>query len=99
MALFHGAGGAMQTGMGLIPLTWQEIDAWARATSYNETLSPWELETIKRMSDAYASEYNRASDPKRPQPYKPVVYEIEIDRAAVAAQAESVLAQFKQKVG
>jgi hypothetical protein len=65
---FFSAGQATSTGMGLVALSWQEIRAWRLENRYHLTL--WEIETLKQMSDAYASEYSRASDPLRKAPYQ-----------------------------
>ena len=75
--LFFESGQCLATGQGLIPLTWQEIDAWIRVNKLDLTL--WEIETIKKMSESYCAEYSRASDPQRPAPYSPEKDADEID--------------------
>jgi hypothetical protein len=101
MALFNEAGTAIQTGMGLVPLSWQELDSWLRCTQLE--LSPWEVRTIKSMSNAYANEYAQASKKDRPRPYNPEVREeiskedLAKERELIASQAMSVFAQFKKK--
>jgi hypothetical protein len=50
------------------PLTFQEIRAWVDLTGHS--LSPWEAETLRTLSAAYASEHFQASDPDRPAPYR-----------------------------
>jgi hypothetical protein len=94
VALLHSAGTATQTGMGLVPLQWVELRAWTETLGVQHTA--WELETIRRMSEAYASEFSQASDKKRPIPYKPVE-EIVINRVAVASQVESVFSALREK--
>jgi hypothetical protein len=96
VALFHSAGVATQTGMGLIPLSWQEIEAFVKCTQASVT--PWELRVIRKMSEAYCAEYARASDRLRKAPYQAVI-EIPTEevREAVAAKVMSVLATFKRK--
>lgn len=97
VSLFHSAGIATQTGMGLVPLSWQEIESWVACCGLDESVTPWELGVVRKMSEAYASEYTQASAPRRPQPYSPEVDPDEIDRDAVMAKAISVLAAFKNK--
>lgn len=54
---------------GIIPLTWLEISSWLTVTE--RVLQPWEKEAIKKMSEAYCSEYHAATeDPNRNVPYR-----------------------------
>ena len=85
--------------MGLIPLSWQEIEAFVRCSGLEDTVTPWELQVVKRLSEAYVAEYSKASDPKRKMPYKPDIKTDEIDREAVMKQAISVLGMFKRNKG
>jgi hypothetical protein len=82
LAHFNSAGQAMNTGMGLCPLTWQEIRAWRQENMVEVTL--WEREMLRKMSEAYCAEYSRASDPKRPAPYTPEVEEEAVDHIGKA---------------
>jgi hypothetical protein len=59
---------ATSTGMGLTALSWQELRAFRQENKLNLTL--WERATLKKMSEAYAYEYCKASDPSRQPPYK-----------------------------
>lgn len=61
-------GAALQSGMGLSPITWQEIKSWSDCTGMK--LSPWELITLKEMSHAYAVELSQKQDRKRQAPWK-----------------------------
>lgn len=65
---FHESGRASYTGMGITPLTWLEMASWASTT--NLSLPTWEVLVIREMSLAYVAEYNQASDPLQPAPYK-----------------------------
>jgi hypothetical protein len=85
--------------MGLVPLSWQEIEAFVRCSGLEDTVTPWELQVIKRLSEAYSAEYSRASDPKRKMPYRKEVKVEEIDRVAVFKQAVNALSMFKKKEG
>lgn len=84
----------MQTGMGLVPLTWAELQAFREETELD--LMIWERELIKKMSEAYCGEYARASDPNRPCPYQPEVKEEEVDQIALAMRFMETLAAFKK---
>lgn len=97
MSLFHSAGSATQTGQGLVPLSWQEIEAWVKCQALTDVLTPWELGVVRIMSEAYASEYAQAYDPKRPMPYSPRVDLSEVDRVAVADKLKNILSQFKKR--
>lgn len=67
--LFFLYGQCMQSGHGLLPITWQELEAFIHLNELD--LMIWEKRILKRMSDAYCSEYSRASNPKRPAPFTP----------------------------
>lgn len=68
--------------MGLVPLDWVDLRAFRKENKLNLTL--WEREMLRKMSEAYCSEYHAASDPKRPAPYKPDLEEEEIDHVGRA---------------
>lgn len=90
---FTEAGVAMSTGMGLMPLSWQEIESWLSVTEL--PISTWEKLTLREMSDAYVSEYSQASAKDRPAPY---VHRVEeIDREAVSDKLKSVFRSLKKK--
>lgn len=65
-ALFT-AGPISPSAMGTGPLTWVELQAWNDATGAQCT--PWELETIRYLSQVYAAESNRARDPTAAPPH------------------------------
>jgi len=56
----------MAAGMGVVPISWQEISAW-QANSHVR-LTAWEARLIRRLSGAYVRERNDARDPAWPQP-------------------------------
>lgn len=90
LSFFYSAGCSTQTGMGLVPLSWQEIEAWVRCNGLDDSVTPWELQVVRKLSEAYSAEYSRASDPKRRMPFKPEVKVEEIDHEAVANQVMNV---------
>ena len=65
--------------MGLVPITWQELDAWMRRTSVQ--LTPWAVRTLRRLSMAYVSESQAAQELSRPAPWVQST-----DHAAVMAE-------------
>lgn len=77
ISLFSLSGQASSTGYGLSALSWLELKAFIEVNQLELTL--YEVEILKKMSEAYCAEYHAASDPKRPAPYKPEVEEEEID--------------------
>lgn len=54
---FHSLGLYLNTGMGMAPLSWQEIDAYSRVSFVN--LSGWEAVQLINMSRQYCSWYNK----------------------------------------
>jgi len=90
---FHEVGRVGYSGMGVTPLTWQEIDSWASTTSLQ--LPVWERLAIHEMSMAYVGEYNQASDPNREAPFS--VAEMRItDREKVAKDLKAAFSAFKR---
>lgn len=77
LGFFIASGQATSSGMGLVPLSWQELKAFREENELDITL--FERELLKKMSEAYCAEYHAASDPRRPAPYTPEVEEDEID--------------------
>lgn len=47
-------------------IAWQELRAWQEATGSD--LTPWEAETLYRLSGAYAAMLHKAKDPNCRQP-------------------------------
>jgi hypothetical protein len=82
LGLFFLSGQAIQTGMGLAPISWQEIKAFIEVNDLDLML--FEKELLKKMSEAYCAESHRATDPHRPAPYVEEKEEDEIDRIAQA---------------
>jgi hypothetical protein len=82
LELFFNSGQCIQTGMGLAPLSWQEIQAFIEVNELDLTL--FERDIIKKMSEAYCAESHKATDPQRPAPYVEKKAEDEIDRVAQA---------------
>lgn len=88
LGLFFDSGQAISTGMGLVPISWVEMDAWIRVNSLELTL--WEIETIKKMSEAYCRENALAVDPQRPAPYKVVTEDLSEDEQYQRAIANAI---------
>lgn len=94
---FFSSGQCLQTGQGLVPLTWQELKAYIELNELE--LCTWEANIIKKMSDAYCAEYSRASDPNRPAPYRKVVEEAEVDQVVKAQRIMQGLSAFRKRKG
>lgn len=90
--LFFLSGSAMNSGTGLVPLTWSEIKAFIEVNELELTL--WEKGMLKRMSDEYCSEFYQASSPTRPAPYTAKVVEEE-DAIAVAMRIRANMRAIK----
>lgn len=93
VALLQEAGLMSSTGMGAVPLSWQEIDAWLRTTELSLTV--WEKLMIKEMSEVYVSDLHKSTAKLAVAPYAPEV-EV-IDRPAVAAKLLDVFRGFKRR--
>ena len=59
----------MAGAMGEVPLSSQELTAWADGNDIQ--LTPWEFSSILEASAAYASEKYAAKDVARPEPMAP----------------------------
>jgi hypothetical protein len=60
VGLFYDSGIWTQTGMGNVPLSWQEIQAWNNVNEYELPL--WTIKLIKQMSDTYCQEFSKSSE-------------------------------------
>jgi len=79
------AGASLSTGMGSVPLTWQELKAWQEQTGIE--LQPWELRIIRKASQEYVVQAQEAHKPDCPPPGKIV----EQDQLKVAKHIKQVL--------
>lgn len=99
LGFFFGSGQAMQTGQGLIPLTWQEIKSYREENELE--ICVWERELLKAMSEAYCAEAAKATDEKRPPPYSPpqisIVDESEEVQLAKAFAMREQMRKFRQQ--
>ncbi|HEX7856089.1 MAG TPA: hypothetical protein VF503_20605 [Sphingobium sp.] len=55
-------------GMGVVALSWREINAWCDGTRID--LSPWERRLIRKLSVEYVAESRRAEDETCPSPWR-----------------------------
>lgn len=78
-------GAYLDTGMGRVPVTWLEIDAWQRFQGIE--LTPFEVNAIKRASVAYVVQMQLAQEPNCPPP----VSVVKIDQDALRTQIKSIL--------
>lgn len=75
------------------PLTFREIQAWRSETG--AVLDSWEVATLRRLSIAFLSEYQAASDAKRPPPYAPEARTL--TRAEVSDRIGSILDRWERQ--
>jgi hypothetical protein len=66
--LFESVSPALNSGNGLVPLSWQEIESFVRVNGFE--LNSFELRVIKNASKAYVMQSNLSSDPKCPPPHR-----------------------------
>lgn len=95
LGFFFASGQVIQNGMGIAPLTWQEIKAYNEVNELQ--MCTWEMGLIKRMSEVYCSEYAQSSDPKRPSPYEVEVEQNVETELAKAKLFRNVLNGFKKR--
>lgn len=95
VGLLHEAGLMSSTGMGPVPLSWGDIEAWLICTGL--VLDVWEMLTIKHLSEVYISE-RLDTDPNKLPPWtKPLDEDEEIERERISTALLSFLRNFKRK--
>ena len=87
------AGPVLYTGMGPVPLSWSELATWQAVTGIE--LTPWEAQTVRRLSAEYIATQQAAEDPGMPPPY--MTAPTADQRARVAADLRSVLGGMARK--
>ncbi len=55
-------------GMGVVPLSWREIEAWQH--NVHVALAPWEARLIRKLSVEYVAEGRRAESENCPPPWR-----------------------------
>jgi len=75
-------------GMGMAPISYQEIQAWSTLTGTN--LSPWDSLMLRQLSRAYVNQYNESKDPHSQAPYEEAMT-LEQKRVAVVAGFKGML--------
>lgn len=97
--LFYEAGMYDCGAAGIIPLSWHTIACWLELLERD--ISLFDKETIRKMSEAYVSEYNAASDKNRARPFVEMAEVITEDEVAKNAKSlkESLLAVAKAQQG
>lgn len=93
VGLLHEAGLMSTNGMGPVPLSWLEIEAWMRMTCRDLPL--WERLTIRELSEEYVSGLVTAKDKNCPAPFAPA--REDVDREAVQNKIMSILGKRVKK--
>lgn len=88
-------GQCMQSGMGLLPITWAELQSFIEVNELDLTL--WEKGMLKKMSDTYCAESSRATEVNYPPPYSPKKEATEEDNIARALQIRQNMKAFRGK--
>lgn len=84
VGLFSDIGMAINTGNGLTPVTWQEIESFTKGTGVQ--LTAWEARTIRDMSAKYANGVVRYTNVNVEAPYQS-----EREKARIADTMKSAL--------
>jgi len=74
-------------GMGLLPLSWQEIAAWQDAQGID--LDPFELDAVRELSSTYVDQVERSKKRDCPAPW---IDPEQVNREAVQ---QKILQQFR----
>lgn len=93
VGMLQEAGLMSTSGMGPVPLSWQEIEAWIRCAEVEPEL--WERLMVKELSEVYVGELNQASGKDRPSPYTPT--QEKVDREAVVQKFMAFTKAFKKR--
>lgn len=72
-------------GMGDVPLSWQDLNAWVQVTGV--PLSAWEVSVIRKASEAYVSQMELSRKPDAPMPERIV----EHDQNKLAKRIKNIL--------
>jgi len=80
------------SGMGVVPIGWQDIQAWQSVTGL--VLQPYEAEAIKTLSLAYVDQLERSKDANCPCPW---IDPTDINRSAVADKVKSQFRAFSER--
>lgn len=85
-------GPVQPTGMGSVPLTFGELQAWQQQVGLD--LQPWEVSMLRRLSRDYVAEAHRASSPAAKAPWVPdeVVHRKSVD-AGLRSLFDRLIAQ------
>lgn len=75
------AGPTSASGMGAVPLTWADLEAWERGSGV--ALQPWQARLIRQLSAEYLAEAQVADAHDAPPPW---AQEMETDRRAVVSK-------------
>lgn len=87
-------GPAFHNGMGPVPVPFFEIESWSRMTA--TTMTPWEAQALRELSQAYVVSMQQAEKPNCPAPWAP---KEAFDREAIAAGMKGLLAKISAKRG
>ena len=91
--LLEEIGAVVQSGMGIEPFTWLELNSWLSISCLE--LSYWELCILKDLSYAYAAELSVADDPDRKPPY--MAPETSLAVPNIEDKLKSVFADFAKR--
>jgi len=68
-------GACTHSGMGQVPLSWQEIESWQN--QHGISLKPWELSIIRKASAIYVEQVQLSGKPDCPPPGRVIEQEPE----------------------
>lgn len=83
------------TGMGPVPLSWVDIDAWLKVTELE--LPVWEKLTIRHLSEVYVNERMSNTDPNGLPPWVKPLSEEDVERERISNTLLAFLRSRKKK--
>lgn len=92
---FMEVGPAMRGDSGAMPVSFQEINAWSQATS--TPLTPWEANTIRKLSDDYVVQLIKSRDRYCPAPYYRDDRPVQTQRQEVEEKFRSLAKRYRKQ--
>lgn len=90
-------GPCVSSGMGLAPVSFQEIKAWSEMTG--TILTSWEYLALRELSVTYVSQHAESESPKCPAPYTSDDIDQEQVRKAMREQIKAHNQRMREKNG
>lgn len=91
----HEVGPVVPSGMGMLPISWQDLTAWQFNTGIE--VEAWESRLLRRLSLEYLAQTAASEDPACPSPWADTT-PTEVNRAAVDRKVRSAFGGFMARM-